>query len=83
MRIAELEAVAVQVEGVEYVTGSALGVPDGSGGHTAADVVELERWEVPELVGLAVVSGDPLPIGEAYQPPPPDGIPVPLPPDVC
>ena len=83
VRIAELEAVAVQVEGVEYVTGSALGVPDGSGGHTEVDVVPLERWEVPELVDLAVVAGARLAIGVPYQPPPPDGTPVPLPPDVC
>ena len=83
VRIAELEAVAVQVEGVEYVTGSALGVPDGSGGYTAVDLLALERWEVPELVDLSVVVGDPLPIGAPYQPAPPDGTLVPLPPDVC
>jgi predicted phage baseplate assembly protein len=83
VRLAELEAVAVQVEGVEYVVGSALGVPDGSGGHTPVDVVDLERWEVPELVDLAVVSGPPLPVGEPYEPTQPDGTLVPLPPDVC
>jgi hypothetical protein len=83
VRLAELEAVAVQVEGVEYVTGSALGVPDGSGGYTPESVVELQRWELPQLVDLSVVAGPPLPIGAPYQPAPPDGIPVPLPPDVC
>jgi predicted phage baseplate assembly protein len=83
VRIAELEAVAVQVEGVEYVTGSALGVPAGSGGFTGVDVVALARWEVPQLVDLAVVAGPPLPIGVPYQPADPDGTLVPLPPDVC
>jgi len=83
VRIAELEAVAVQVEGVEYVTGSALGVPDGSGGFVQVDVVALERWEVPQLVDLAVVAGQPLPIGAPYQPAAPAGTLVPLPPDVC
>jgi predicted phage baseplate assembly protein len=83
VRIAELEAVAVQVEGVEYVTGSGLGVPDGSGGYAPVVLLALERWEVPELVDLSVVVGDPLPIGAPYQPAPPDGALVPLPPDVC
>ena len=83
VRIAELEAVAVQVEGVEYVTGSALGVPAAGGGYTGIDVVALARWEVPQLVDLAVVSGPPLPIGVPYQPADPDGTLVPLPPDVC
>jgi predicted phage baseplate assembly protein len=83
VRIAELEAVAVQVEGVEYVTGSGLGIPDGSGGYKPTDPVLLERWEVPELAALSVVVGAPLPIGTPYQPAPLDGTLVPLPPDVC
>jgi hypothetical protein len=83
VRMAELEAVAVQVEGVEYVTGSGLGIPDGSGGYRPTDPVPLEQWEVPELVGLSVVVGDPLPIGTPSQPAPLDGTLVPLPPDVC
>jgi len=65
------------------VTGSALGVPDGSGGFVQVDVVALERWEVPQLVDLAVVAGQPLPIGAPYQPAAPAGTLVPLPPDVC
>lgn len=85
VRIAELEAVAVQVEGVEFVTGSRLGLPDGSGGFTEVGdvVVPLERWEVPELAALTVVAGDPLDIGEGYQPAAPEGTLVPLPPDEC
>jgi predicted phage baseplate assembly protein len=83
VRVAELEAVAVQVEGVEFVTGSAMGVPDGAGGYDPADVVLLDRWEVPELVDLVVTAGDPLPVGAAHRPVEPAGRLVPLPPDVC
>jgi hypothetical protein len=82
VRIAELEAVAVQVEGVEYVVGSGLGVPDGAGGFTPRTTVELDRWEVPELVALTVASGSPLPVGGSTAPTDPGTL-VPLPPDVC
>jgi predicted phage baseplate assembly protein len=82
VRRAELEAVAVQVEGVEYMTGLLLAVP-GPTGYDTVDTVELKRWEVPEIVDLTVVSGDPLPIGVPYEPTPPQTQPVPLPPDVC
>lgn len=87
VRRAELEAVAVQVEGVEYLEDLLLGtMPPASSGAlapVAQTLVTLERWQLPELASLAVVSGTPLPLGDAYQPTPPDGVPVPLPPDVC
>ncbi|MGW4095831.1 putative baseplate assembly protein [Mycobacterium sp. NPDC004974] len=82
VRRAELEAVAVQVEGVEYMTGLLLAVPGSTGYHTV-ETVELKRWEMPEIVGLTVVSGEPLPAGVPYEPAPPETEPVPLPPDVC
>ncbi|HYN56444.1 MAG TPA: putative baseplate assembly protein [Motilibacterales bacterium] len=82
VRIAELEAVAVQVEGVEYIVGSQLGIPDGSGGFTPETVVTLARWEVPELAALTVVSGPPAPVGDPVAPANPGTL-VPLPPDVC
>ena len=82
VRVAELEAVAVQVEGVEYVTGSALAREVG-GALTPVPEVGIERWEVPELVSLTVVSGDPLPPGAAYESDGPDGVLVPLPREVC
>jgi hypothetical protein len=82
VRRAELEAVAVQVEGVEFVRGFVLAVPD-NGGFTRADLISLARWEVPELIDISVVSGDPLQPGEGYTPTPPPAPPVPLPPDVC
>lgn len=86
VRRAELEAVSVQVAGVEYVEDELLlAVPDGSGGWTPRPLVRLEPWEVPRVVQLAVVSGPPLPPGTGYAAPPrPEDLPlVPLPPDVC
>jgi predicted phage baseplate assembly protein len=84
VRRAELEAVAVQVQGVEYITGLVLGVPNGTGtGFDAVPLVTLERWEVPELTEITVVAGDPLPLGEPVEGPEPDKVPVPLPPEVC
>ena len=83
VRAAELEAVAVQVEGVEYVVGSVLGpVLDGTPGEPR-DVVTLNRWEVPELAALVVTAGDPRPLGAAPRPAELDRVPVPLPPDEC
>jgi predicted phage baseplate assembly protein len=86
IRRAELEAVAVQVEGVEYVEEELrLARPDGSGGWTPSPLIELRRWEVPELAAVTVVAGSPLPPGEGYEPPPdPDeAVLVPVPPEVC
>jgi predicted phage baseplate assembly protein len=82
VRRAELEAVVVQVEGVDSVNGLILAEPAGAS-YSEVPELALEKWEVPELVALAAVSGDPLPAGEAYQPPEPSGTLVPLPPDVC
>ena len=82
VRRAELEAVVVQVEGVEYATGLRLGRPDGAGGYTDIDELALQRWEVPHLVAFTVVDGEPLAPGTAYTPPDPGTL-VPLPPDVC
>ncbi len=82
VRRAELEGVVMQVEGVEYVNDLILAVPAGTGYEQVSQLV-LDKWEVPQLADLTVVSGDPLPPGEAYQPPEPSGPLVPLPPDVC
>ncbi len=85
VRRAELEAVCAQVDGVEYiedelllaqVTGGALGAP--------VPVVELARWEVPEVARVTVVSGPPLDVDATYgEEPPGQPVLVPLPPDVC
>jgi hypothetical protein len=83
VRRAELEAVAVQVDGVEYIEDDLLlGVPQGSAVNQVSKV-DLERWQVPQLVDITVVAGPPLPLGDTYEPPPPPKIPVPLPPEVC
>jgi Baseplate J-like protein len=87
VRRAELEAVAVQVEGVDYATGLLLSLPPASGGgQPPIDELALDRWEVPELVELTVVANQlPLAPGTTNTPEPPEGddVFVPLPPEVC
>lgn len=80
VRRAELEAVAVQVEGVEYLVGLQLAEP---GSAAPSELVDMRRWEVPKIIDLTVVAGPPLAPGVSIQPPPPATTPVPLPPDVC
>lgn len=81
VRRAELEAVVVQVEGVEYATGLTLALDD-DGTYTEVNEVILDRWQVPQLTAFTVVAGDPLKPGEGYDPAPTGSF-VPLPPDVC
>jgi predicted phage baseplate assembly protein len=82
VRRAELEAVAVQVDGVEYLEDMILGAVQPSG-VVELGLIPMERWQVPELAEITVVSGPPLPLGSAYAPAPPEKVPVPLPPDEC
>ncbi|NPC44591.1 putative baseplate assembly protein [Nocardioides sp. zg-1230] len=87
VRRAELEAVAVQVEGVDSLDGELLlarQLEDDS--WLGEATVRLRDWEVPELAVITAVSGTPLPIGVGYVPPPDpetDPVVVPLPPEVC
>lgn len=83
VRKAELEAVSVQVEGVDYLSGLTLSKPEPNGQYTPIDELVLDRWEFPEVVELTVVKGPPLPPGTPYEPARPDPNLVPLPPDVC
>ncbi|MEU5952103.1 putative baseplate assembly protein [Streptomyces sp. NPDC047525] len=90
VRGAELEAVAVQVEGVEFLEGDGLrlAVWDGTQDDDPwrkVPRVELRRWQVPELADITVVAGEPLKPGAGYQPPPApsDTVYVPLPREVC
>ena len=88
VRRAELEAIAVQVDGVEYLEGLLLAVPDPTApnGMRTVPAVELERYQLPEIVDLTVISGTPLDPGLGYQPLPPadpDVVIAPLPRDVC
>jgi predicted phage baseplate assembly protein len=87
---AELEAVAVQVEGVEFLENELrLARRDAAGNFVAAQrEVTLQPWEVPELASITVVVGPPLEPGTGYPPAvpgsePDDPVLVPLPPDVC
>ncbi|SEI82523.1 putative baseplate assembly protein [Demequina mangrovi] len=88
VRAAELEAVAVQVEGVEYAEGARLGQVTPARGSAARtvterDVVALEKWQLPELVAIEVVRGEPPFPGMPQPGAQPDRTPVPLPPEVC
>jgi predicted phage baseplate assembly protein len=82
VRRAELAAVAVQVEGVEYLHDLKLATV-GSSEPVPRETIELQRWQSPKVLDLSVVSGPPLAPGEAYEPDPPAKPPVPLPLDVC
>ncbi|WP_255768575.1 putative baseplate assembly protein [Pseudarthrobacter sulfonivorans] len=92
IRRAELEAVAVQVEGVEYLEDLLLapvpqvGTSQAGQGHPVRESqqrIDLMPWQVPELAEITVLSGPPLPLGTDYAPAPAKKIPVPLPPEVC
>lgn len=82
VRRAELEAVAVQVEGVEYLEELKLGRPQ-NGSFIEDPLIELEKWQVPTVVGLTVSVGTALPLGVDEAPEPPRHTPVPLPVEVC
>jgi predicted phage baseplate assembly protein len=73
----ELEAVALQVEGVEFI--ETLQVAGWNGANWVPGTVELNKWEVPELTEITVVEGTPPPVGTALKPAPPVGAPVPVP----
>ena len=89
VRRAELEAVAVQVDGVEFVEGLRLAVGSRTSPPTwtPVDTVALQRWQVPELTTITVVQGTPLTPGDGHPVPPPalpEGtVLVPLPREVC
>jgi hypothetical protein len=52
----ELEGVAMQVEGVEYVEGLRLSARDAQGQTwQELSAVPMAAWEVPEVVAVAVV----------------------------
>lgn len=88
VRRAELEAVAVQVEGVEYIyddllLGIVTGRPEAPV-PKAAESVLFKSWELPELINITVIGDSPpLPLGTDIQPPDTKGTLVPLPPEVC
>ena len=74
----ELEAAALQVEGVEFLEDLAVAAWDGS--RWVPGSVDLQPWEVPTLVDAAVVDGLPLPPpGQGLSMTPPAGLPLPFP----
>jgi hypothetical protein len=75
----ELEAAALQVEGVEYLEGLGVAGWDDAGGRWVPGTVVLEPYEVPELVELTVVEGAPMDPGVALSPPASPRVPVPIP----
>lgn len=77
----ELEAAALQVEGVEYLNGLRVAMRDASGAwqQASGQLVTLESWEVPELSEITVVEGTPLTPGDALGPAAPAGVAVPIP----
>lgn len=75
----ELEAAALQVEGVEYLEGLEVAGWAEAQRRWIPGTVELEVYEVPELVEMTVVEGPPLEPGVAIEPPATPKVPVPIP----
>lgn len=75
----ELEAAALQVEGVEYLEGLEVAGWDESNQAWVPGTVVLEPWEVPELAEITVVEGPPMAPGQAITPPATAAVPVPIP----
>lgn len=75
----ELEAAALQVEGLHYLTGLQLARLDEAGtAGSPTDEVVIADWEVPELADITVVEGPPLRPGDRPVEPS-DRVPVPVP----
>lgn len=89
VRARELEGVAMQAEGVEYVEALRLAHDTAEPGEAANWVeralVPLEDWEVPTVADVVVVAGDAAPEPGRDLAPPPVTPPLPLPVlrDVC
>jgi predicted phage baseplate assembly protein len=76
----ELEAAALQVEGVEFLDGLKVAGWNSDAAVWEQGTVNLNLWEVPELTEITVVDG-PLTFDppQAITPPAPDGVAVPIP----
>ena len=76
----ELEAAALQVEGVEFLTGLTL-AHQQNGAWNTVPTVPLAKYEVPELAAISVLPGDPLEDPSSAVEPPDSGeeiVPVPV-----
>ena len=67
----EVEAAALQVEGVEFLNGLRVAGRDAADTRWVEGTVQLQRYEVPELAEITVVEGDPLAPGVTIAPPAP------------
>ena len=77
----ELEAAALQVEGVEFLTDLRVATWNEADEtwQESGPTVELDLDQVPEMAEITVVQGEALDPGEALGPPPPERTPVPIP----
>jgi baseplate J-like protein len=75
----ELEAAALQVEGVEYLENLRVAGWNPATGSWDEGTVELALDEVPELAEITVVEGPPLDPGATLGPIQPEKTPVPVP----
>jgi len=75
----ELEAAALQVEGVEFLEGLEVAGRDPASGAWVRGSVELAQYEVPWLTEIAVVSGVPLPPAGTVLEPAVSATPLPVP----
>jgi hypothetical protein len=76
----ELEAAALQVEGVQFLNDLKVAGWSESQQQWLQGTVELELYEVVELLEISVLEG-PLTIdpGDSIEPPATDGVPLPIP----
>ncbi len=75
----ELEAAALQVEGVEYLESLAVAGWDPKTEKWEVGTVQLALDEVPELAEITVVEGPGVLPGQSLAPPPATGVVVPVP----
>jgi predicted phage baseplate assembly protein len=76
----ELEAAALQVEGVEFLEGLRVAGFDEQQQAWVPGSVNLALYEAPELVEIVVVEGPDIPEpGQVVNPPPSPAVPVPIP----
>jgi hypothetical protein len=75
----ELQAAALQVEGVDFLEGLDVAGWDETSQSWVPGTVNLNPWEVPELAEITVVDGPPLKPGDAIGPVTPPKLPVPIP----
>lgn len=75
----ELQAAALQVEGVDYLEGLDVAGWDDASQTWISGEVDLNSWEVPELAEITVVDGPQLTPGQAVGPVAPPKLPVPIP----